>query len=64
MPLCMLLAYEVIGVPGGAHHAEERREAGRERIYVARHLVCVAQLRRDVERRGARRVLRGDVGER
>lgn len=64
MPLCRLLAYEVIGVWGGTHHAEERREAGREVFYLTRHRVCVSRLRRDVERRGARRVLRGDVGER
>jgi hypothetical protein len=37
----VMLAYEVIGVSGGAHHAEERRKAGRQRIYVTRHLVCV-----------------------
>jgi hypothetical protein len=41
MPLCVILAYEVIGVSGGAHHAEEGREAGREGIDLARHVACV-----------------------
>lgn len=31
----MLLAYEVIGGCRGTHHAEERREAGREVVYLA-----------------------------
>ena len=49
MPLCRLLAYEVMAVCGGAHHAEEGREAGGEVLDLARHAVRVCRVGSDAE---------------